>query len=151
MTKKYKFFLLIFIFFSSICSAEIRSLKNNKVNVRLGPSKTYPIKWVYTKKYLPVEIIDEHYNWKKIKDYENDVGWIHVSQLSKRKSVITLKDNTIIFSNPTIFSKPKAKLEIYQSLQIKTCNDKWCNVSNSKINGWIQKNNLWGIEEKKIK
>ena len=90
MIKKYKFFLLIFIFFSSVCSAEIRSLKNNKVNVRLGPSKTYPIKWVYTKKYLPVEIIDEHYNWKKIKEYSSKKSNVFINgildKLSKKLS-----------------------------------------------------------------
>ena len=35
-------FAIFFLHHSS--SAEIRSLKNNKVNVRLGPSKTYPSK-----------------------------------------------------------------------------------------------------------
>ena len=54
--------LLMFFIFSNNLVAEIRSLKNNKVNVRLGPSKTYPIKFVYEKKYLPVIVVDNHYN-----------------------------------------------------------------------------------------
>jgi len=146
-------FLLIFFFFFVInpVSAEIRSLKNSKVNVRLGPSKTYPIKFVYEKKYLPVVIIDEHYNWRKTKDYDNDTGWIHVSQLSKTKTTVTTKNNEIIFSSPSHYSKPKAKLEIYQVLSIKKCNAMWCEVKNSKISGWIKKDHLWGIKKHEIK
>ena len=132
-------------------SAEIRSLKNPKVNVRLGPSKTYPIKFVYEKKYLPVVIIDEHYNWRKTKDYDNDTGWIHISQLSRTKTTVTTKNNEIIFSSPSHYSKPKAKLEIYQVLSIKKCNAMWCEVKNSKISGWIKKDHLWGIKKHEIK
>ena len=147
-----KLLLIIFaIFFLNHSSlAEIRSLKNNKVNVRLGPSKTYPVKFIYKNKYLPVLIIDEHYNWRKIKDYENDLGWIHISQLSRTRSTVTTKNNQVIFSSPTIFSKPKVKLEIYQVLIIIECTKNWCKVKNSKINGWIKKNHLWGIKKDEI-
>ena len=147
-----KFILIIFVFFflQSYCSAEIRSLKNNKVNVRLGPSKTYPVKFIYKNKYLPVMIIDEHYNWRKIKDYENDLGWVHISQLSRTRSAVTTKNNEVIFTSPTIFSKPKARLEIHQILIINECNENWCKVKNSKINGWIKKNHLWGVEKDEI-
>ena len=147
-----KLLLIIFaiFFFHNSSSGEIRSLKNNKVNVRLGPSKTYPVKFIYKNKYLPVLIVDEHYNWRKIKDYENDLGWVHISQLSRKRSTVTTKNNQVIFSSPTIFSKPKAKLEIYQVLIINECNKNWCKVKNSKINGWIKKNHLWGIKKDEI-
>ena len=95
-------------------------------------------------------IIDEHYNWRKIKDYENDLGWVHISQLSRTRSTVTTKNNQVIFSSPTIFSKPKAKLEIYQVLIINECTKNWCKVKNSKINGWIKKNYLWGIQKEEI-
>ena len=62
------------------------SLKNNEVNVRLGPSKKYPIKYIYKKKYLPLEILDKSETWRKIKDFEKNSGWIHISQLSKKKN-----------------------------------------------------------------
>ena len=142
-----KLLVIFFLLFLSIdCHAELRSLKNNKVNVRLGPAKTYPIKFVYQKKYLPVLIMDEHYNWRKIKDYENDSGWVHISQLSKQRTTVTLKDNLVIFTKPTIYSKPKAKLEIYQTLIIDNCKKNWCYVKNSKIKGWLKKNNLWEVK-----
>jgi len=147
---KFLFLCSTFILISNITYSEVRSLKNTKVNVRLGPSKNYPIKFVYEQKYLPVVIIDEHYNWRKVKDYDNDTGWIHISQLSKIITTVTTKDNQVVYSSPSIYSKPKAKLEIYQVLTIKKCNLKWCEIKNAKINGWIKKEYLWAINEHKI-
>ena len=149
MVKKI-FFVILLVSLTFKSFAEIRSLKNNKVNVRLGPSKTYPVKFVYKKKYLPVLVLDEHYNWRKIKDYENDNGWVHISQLSKLRTTITIKDDAVIFNKPSIYSKPKVKLEIYQTLILNKCNQNWCNVKNSKTSGWIKKNILWEVKKEEI-
>ena len=62
------------------------TLRYNNVNLRQGPSKDYPIKVFYKKKYLPVLILDSSGNWRKIKDHEDNTGWIHRSQLSKKKT-----------------------------------------------------------------
>ena len=79
---------LIFIFyfiFSSLASEEyFLTLRNDKVNLRLGPSFDYPIKIIYKKKFLPVLIKEKSENFRKIQDHENNSGWIHISQLSKK-------------------------------------------------------------------
>ena len=82
------FFLLIFFMSKKIFANEeifFLTLKNNKVNLRQGPSFEYPVKLIYKKKFLPVIILDKSETWRKIKDFENNSGWIHVSQLSKKK------------------------------------------------------------------
>ena len=120
------------------------SLKNNKVNLRQGPSFEYPIKLVYKKKYLPVIVLDKTDTWRQIKDIENNFGWIHVSQLSKRKSGINIEKNSIIHKKPTIYSKPVAKLEMGRLVLIEKCKKKWCKITTGKYKGWIEKGYLWG-------
>ena len=68
------FFLIFFHINNSLANenANFLSLKKNEVNVRVGPSKDYPIKFTYKKKYLPLQILDKFENWKKIKDFENN-------------------------------------------------------------------------------
>ena len=140
------FFLILFLSSKSTASENINflSLKNNKVNLRQGPSFEYPIKLVYKKKYLPVIIIDKSGTWRQIKDFENNSGWIHISQLSRRKSGINIKNNSIIYKKPTIYSKPIAKLEVGRLVLIKKCKMKWCKITSGNFNGWIYKNSLWG-------
>ena len=120
------------------------TLKNDEVNLRQGPSFEYPIKLIYKKKYLPVIILDKSETWRKIRDFENNSGWIHVSQLSKKKSAINIKNNSIIYKKPTIFSKPIAKLETGRLMLIKKCKIKWCKITSGKYSGWIEKKYLWG-------
>ena len=120
------------------------SLKNQEVNLRQGPSFEYPIKFTYKKRYLPVIIIDRSETWREIKDFENNFGWIHISQLSKKKSAINIKNNSILYKKSTIYSKPIAKLEAGKLVLIKKCKMEWCKITSGKYTGWIEKNYLWG-------
>tara|TARA_Y100000590_G_scaffold383131_1_gene453552 strand:- start:1130 stop:1594 length:465 start_codon:yes stop_codon:yes gene_type:complete len=152
MKKNNKFFLIFlplvfFLNFSNSLANEnlnFLSLKNDKVNLRLGPSFDYPIKLTYKKKYLPVIITDKFETWREIKDFENNSGWIHISQLSKKKSAINIKNNTIIYKNSTIYSKPIAKLQKGRLVLIKKCKLKWCKITTGDYTGWIIKEILWG-------
>ena len=150
---KNNYFVIIILFFFFLPffsntnaneNKEFLTLKNIKVNLRQGPSFEYPIKLVYKKKYFPVIIIDKSETWRQIKDFENNSGWIHISQLSKRKSAINIKDNSIIYKKPSIYSKPIARLEVGRLVLIKKCNVKWCKITSGGFNGWIKKNYLWG-------
>ena len=147
-TKFYIFLVILFILNIFNTSADEKlnflSLKKNKVNVRQGPSFNYPIKFIYKKKYLPLIIVDKSDSWRKIKDYENNLGWIHISQLSKIKSVINIKNNAILYKKPTIYSKPIAKIESGRLFVIKKCRNTWCKVKSENYIGWVIKSNLWG-------
>ena len=95
-------------------------------------------------KYLPVVVVDKSETWRRIIDHENNSGWIHISQLSKKKSAINTKNYLLIFKKPTIYSKPIARLELGRLVLIKKCNLKWCKITSGKYSGWIEKNYLWG-------
>ena len=156
MKKSNKYYLILLVLFFSILfflqdsfakdDINFLSLKKDEVNLRQGPSFEYPIKLIYKKKYLPVIILDKSGPWKKIKDFENNTGWIHTVLLSKKKSAINIKNNSVLYKKPTIFSKPIAKLEIGRLVLIKKCKAKWCKITSDGYKGWIFKNALWGVE-----
>ena len=140
-------FFLFYLFIPKVFANEdinFLSLKNDEVNVRLGPSKEHPIKFIYKKKYLPLEILDNSETWRKVKDFENNSGWIHISQLSKKKTAINVKNDSLLYKKPTIYSEPIAKLEIGRLVLIKKCKLKWCKIKTDKYEGWIIRDNLWG-------
>tara|TARA_B100000780_G_C21010147_1_gene404468 strand:+ start:135 stop:581 length:447 start_codon:yes stop_codon:yes gene_type:complete len=144
-----KLLIFIFIFISASTSfllAEeyFSTLRYNNVNLRQGPSKDYPIKIFYKKKNLPVLVQDVSGNFRKIKDHENNTGWLHVSQLSKKKAALILDDEVIMFKNSTIFSKPLAILKRGRLCLISKCKDEWCKVKVEKYSGWVKKQSLWG-------
>ena len=135
------------LFFESFAFSQneyFLTLRYDKVNLRQGPSREYPVKIFYKKKFLPVLIQDQSDNFRKIRDHENNSGWIHVSQLSKRKAAITVDEDVMIFKRPTVFSKPQVKLQKGKLCLISKCSEEWCKVRVNDYKGWIKKESLWG-------
>ena len=143
--KNFYFLILILFFFPlNVLSEEIfLSLKKNKVNVRYGPSFESPIKFIYKKINLPIKQIDKKENWRRIIDLKNNSGWIHQSQLKKINSIIPLTEK-ILFSKPSIFSKPLAKIQKGRVLGLQKCTKEWCKIKSDKFKGWIKTDNVWG-------
>ena len=119
------------------------SLKNKKVNVRYGPGFDYPIKYIYKRKFLPVEVIDKKENFRRIIDFKKNSGWIHISQLKKGNSLIVIEDK-ILFSKSSKFSRPIAKLEKGRLLIVKKCKNNWCKIKTDRFKGWIKADHVWG-------
>ena len=143
--------IIIFLIYSSffflnqiVLADEYLMLKNNKVNVRYGPSFDYPIKYIYLKKNLPIKVIDKKENFRRIIDHKHNSGWIHTSQLKKSSSVI-LTQSQYVFSKPTKFSEPLAIVEKGKLILIEKCKNNWCKLSNKEISGWMVFENFWGI------
>ena len=142
--------ILFFNFIILICSTSFAgeeyylTLRNDKVNLRQGPSLNYPIKLVYNKKFLPILIKDKSGNFRKVLDHENNSGWIHISQLSKKKAALSILDELIVFQKPSIYSKPLVKLEIGRLCLVKKCKNDWCKIKTGGYSGWVEKQNLRG-------
>jgi len=143
-----KIILTLILIFTSVnfLSADeyFLTLRFSNVNLRQGPSFDYPVKISYKKKYLPVLVQDTSDNFKKIKDHENNTGWIHRSQLSKKKAALALDNKLVIFKNATVFSKPLAVLEKGHLCLISKCKGDWCKIKVERYTGWVKKKSLWG-------
>ena len=137
------FFLFFFINYSYADEIFI-SLKKNKVNVRYGPSFDSDIKYVYKKINLPLKQIDKKENFRRIIDFKNNSGWIHISQLKKGNSVIATKDK-VLFKKPSSYARPIALIKEGRLLILKKCEKKWCKVISSDYEGWIEKKEVWGL------
>ena len=140
-----RFILVFYLFFQSSYANEeyFLTLRNDEVNLRLGPSFEYPIKIIYKKKYLPVIIKDKSENFRKIEDHEKNSGWIHISQLSKKKSGIAL-NKIVLYKSPTMYSKPLVNIETGRLLVISKCKVDWCKIKTEGYSGWVKKNSIWG-------
>ena len=146
MQKIILFYIMFFFLNQEVKAIEeyFLTLRNDKVNLRQGPSFEYPIKLFYKKKFLPVLIQEKFENFRKIRDHENNSGWVHISQLSKKKAAITIDDNLIVFNRPSLYSQPKVILKKGKLCKIKKCKDEWCKIASENFKGWVKKDSLWG-------
>jgi len=145
LIRKILFFILILLFSTISVNAKNKflSLRNNKVNVRYGPSFESDIKYIYKKKNLPVRIIDKQENFRRIIDVKKNSGWIHISQLKNSNSFILLTDK-ILFKKATLFSQPILKLQKGRLLLIKRCEKNWCKIKTEDYSGWVRNSDVWG-------
>ena len=137
--------ILFFQTFSFSQDEYFLTLRYDTVNLRQGPSHEYPVKIFYKKKFLPVLIQDQSDNFRKIRDHENNTGWIHISQLSKKKAAIVVDDDLVMFKSPTIYSKPIVVLKKGKLTRVIKCKNDWCKVKVGKYKGWLKKKSLWGL------
>ena len=139
-----KLILSLCLIFTHVSSEEyFLTLRNEKVNLRLGPSFDHPVKIIYKKIFTCFAVKDQSDNFRKIQDHENNSGWIHISQLSKKKAGITTTE-MLLYKRPTIYSKPLANVLKGRLVLISNCKNDWCKVKSGKFSGWLRKKNIWG-------
>lgn len=121
------------------------SLKSDNVYVRTGPSMDYPIKWIYKKEGLPVEIIQEFDAWRKIKDPNGEVGWAHKILLSGHKTGLVISSDPLMAYDNQDKDRPIVKFEKNIIVNIEECEKLMCRVHFAPYKGWVDKKSLWGV------
>ncbi len=127
------------------------SLRSNLINARSGPGSRYPIEWVYMQKGAPIEVVAEFEHWRKVKDWDGQTSWVHKAMLSSLRTikVITLGQNNL-YKKPSTDSSVVARAEDGAVGEIKECpkSKSFCLVDFNGIQGWIKKQDIFGIYEK---
>ncbi len=135
------------------------SLKSAAVNLRVGPGRKYPINWQYKRRGLPVEVIQEFDQWRRIRDSEGSTGWVLHSLLSSRRTGIVAPwqtpkiafGNTVrkkLLSGKDAASKDAntvAHIQAGLMVVIDNCQNRWCAVEAQDTRFWVKQNTLWGV------
>lgn len=121
------------------------SLKSSEANIRKGPGLNYGVKWVLVKKNLPVEVIAEFEQWRKIRDMDGDEGWVHRAMLDGKRTVTILDYTHTMYKSPGDESYPVALIEAGVNAELLECEDRWCRVEVDNYSGWIDRESLWGL------
>lgn len=128
------------------------TLRSSEVNLRTGPGVRYPIDWVYQREGLPMQVIDEFEAWRRVRDRDDTVGWVHQSMLSGRRNVIVLGEAQALRDDPLDSAGTLAYLEPGFQAKLESCPTLWCEVTaqgpqGQRYRGWLPRQGLWGILE----
>lgn len=128
------------------------SLKPARVNLRIGPGRDYAVSWLFMKAGLPVEIIQEYDNWRRIRDADGTEGWVYQSLLSGKRTAITapwLKNDQGAMINmrrdASDTSGLAAEIEPGVVGTVRECTGQWCRLDMGGVRGWIKQSDLWGV------
>ena len=122
------------------------ALRVDEVNLRTGPGERYPIAWVYHRKGLPVEVTAEFDVWRKVRDSDGTVGWVHQRMLSAQRSIVVRGSEQTLLSDPAPSAQPVARAEPGVIARLLECRASWCRVEMQGIRGWLPEGDVWGVE-----
>ncbi len=131
--------------FSGLPVPRYSSIRNTPANGRAGPSRDYPVRWQYQMRGLPVVIIRETEDWRKIRDPQGDEVWIHRSLLSGEQTAITMYEGAIVRA-PDETAETVARYSSGLVVALDRCEGAWCRVSVDDKKGWAPRRQLWGVE-----
>ncbi|GEO85349.1 MULTISPECIES: SH3 domain-containing protein [Alphaproteobacteria] len=126
------------------------SLKAKRVNLRIGPSTDYAVSWLYLKSGLPVEIIQEYENWRRIRDADGTDGWVSQTLLSGERTAIAapwMRGNNVyvnLRADSQSTAQVVAKLEPGVVIRLDECTGNWCRAEVSGVTGWVAQGEIWG-------
>jgi SH3-like domain-containing protein len=121
------------------------SLRSGKVNLRTGPGSRYPVEWVLVYRHMPVEIIAEFDTWRKVRDWQGTVGWIHQSMISGRRWAIVREGRQPLRRAADAEARIVARIERKVIGQIEQCREGWCEIDFSGFKGWVRDKQVWGV------
>ncbi|MEM8948417.1 MAG: SH3 domain-containing protein [Pseudomonadota bacterium] len=118
--------------------------RQTTVNVRFGPGQQYPINWVFTRPNVPLKIIAEFDNWRKVEDYEGAEGWIASRLLSGARTIMV--QGAIRDLRRTADNQARVLLHVEPGVigSLLACEDSWCRVEIEGQRGWLQRGEFWG-------
>ncbi|HVY14798.1 MAG TPA: SH3 domain-containing protein [Rhodopila sp.] len=122
------------------------ALRADKVNMRVGPGLRYPIKWVYLRRNLPVEVRREFYAWRFVRDSDGVEGWMHEATLTGRRCFVVTGKQRALRREPTLGAAVVARLDVGVIGDIRHCSKgaAWCRVAVDGYDGWLRRQSFWG-------
>lgn len=120
------------------------SLRSGQVNLRTGPGTIYPVEWVFIRRGLPVEIIAEFDVWRRIRDWQGTVGWVHQSMLDGRRTARITGAERELRSEPAEAALIVARLAPGVIGRLLECEAAWCKIDAEGYRGWLRRDEFWG-------
>ena len=125
------------------------SLKAEKVNVRRGPWSDHPVAWVFNRKGMPVEIVAEFENWRRIRDSDGEEGWILQNMLTGKRSAVVAPwrqgQSMPLLVQANAQSGLVARVGAGVVAEVEACTGDWCEITTNGYDGWIEQAMLWGV------
>jgi SH3-like domain-containing protein len=125
------------------------SLKADSVNLREGPNRDHPVKWIFKRAGLPVEITAEFEQWRRIRDSDGTEGWVLQNLLSGRRTALiapwSKEDAIPLLERPDAGAPVVARLQPRVLASVHGCSRDWCRLKSDKFDGYIQEDKLWGV------
>lgn len=125
------------------------ALKFDTVNARAGPGDDHRLLWVYHARGLPVQVVAETPEWRRICDPERGLAWVHRRTTDGHRTVIRMRPTPLALkAKPDPAAPTSAILPARAMAALDRCKNGWCQLKGAGRKGWAPANAVWGVDEK---
>lgn len=123
------------------------STKFREVNARGGPGDDHRTLWTYRVRGLPLQVVAETSEWRRVCDPEGGVAWVKRNQVSDMRTVMRTGGRDLLLrARPTETARAPAVLTARAIAELGKCERGWCRVSVGKAGGWVRASEVWGAD-----
>lgn len=124
------------------------TLKFSEVNARAGPGDDHRLLWVYRTRGLPVQVVAETADWRRVCDPEGGKAWVHKRVTDGRRAVLNLgAERAPLYRKPQAGSQTVAFLAPRAMAGLDRCEKGWCRIKAPGAAGWMREGAIWGTSE----
>lgn len=121
------------------------SIRAERLNMRAGPGRDFPIRWVYKRAGLPLKVIRVHEGWRLVRDPDGAEGWVTRNLLRPERSALVIgKGLAAIRAGPADSARLRWKAEPGVVGALGDCEAGWCEIDVGGRAGYIRADRLWG-------
>jgi SH3-like domain-containing protein len=143
MKKTFLLIVLSIFFLAGEASAKRIAVSVDKANIRSGPGTNYGVIWS-AGKYYPFNVIKQSGEWLKVRDFEDDEGWIFHKNVESLPAVIIKVPLANVREGPGETGRLLFQAEKGVSLKRLGTKGKWLKVEHSDGEvGWIHESLVW--------
>ncbi len=122
------------------------SLASSRANLRTGPGRQFPVRWIFVRRGLPLRVVDEVDVWRRVEAPDGEVGWMHAALLSSRRTVMVRGAVRPLRRTPAPEARVVARLEPGVIARLLSCDGMWCLVEVESYRGWLRREEAWGVD-----
>ena len=126
------------------------SLRATEINVRRGPGLDYRKDWVFQRAGLPVRVVEEYGDWRRIVDHDNAGGWVFHAMITGRRTVLVTAERAFLRELPAETAAATAQAERGVVARLRRCQIDWCEVEADGYAGWVNKKAIWGVDADEV-
>jgi SH3-like domain-containing protein len=119
------------------------SLKTEGARGRRGPGFDHITLWEYRRVGLPLMVTGESGPWRRVRDPDGDVVWMHEQNLAERRTIY-VRESTALRRTPDRAGRVLAYLEPGVTGPVTACDNEWRRVNIEGRDGWVDNDDLWG-------
>jgi SH3-like domain-containing protein len=121
------------------------SLKFGKVNARRGPGEDYPLLWVYRARGLPLQVIAETAEWRRVCDPQGQAAWVHKRGVDGARTAFRMRPVDLpMRARPESNGRTVAFLRPQSIAVLDRCDKGWCRLKAGGASGWVPQGEVWG-------